>query len=223
MGNTNSNNYKLSFEDMEWITHHYPKIAHKLIIIHTLDNNEEDVLIKYTTLANDEDDKINKFMKSDNKDIHICIYGKNAHDTKIHDKYNQLKDLGFVHVYVYIGGLFEWLLLQQLYGEDTYKIFIHPNTLLKYNWREDTYNKFNPNPNSNSNPNHFHTYEFNESFNHEHEHEHEYEYELRTEHEHDTNRNILATTNKLNNILFNYMLKYKPISNPHLNLNVLLS
>ena len=110
---------------MEWIIEHYSQISHKLIIIHTLENNEEDVLIKHTTLANEENDRINNFLKS-NKDVYICIYGKNAHDTKMHDKYSQLKELGFVNTYLYIGGLFEWLLLQQLYGEDTYQIYIHP-------------------------------------------------------------------------------------------------
>ena len=63
MGNTNSNNYNLSFEDMEWIINHYSRLSNKVIIIHTLDTNQEDVLIKHTTFAIDENDKINSFLK----------------------------------------------------------------------------------------------------------------------------------------------------------------
>ena len=43
----------------------------------------------------------------------------NACDEGIVSKYNQLIKLGF-NVYVYPGGLFEWLLLQDIYGDDSF-------------------------------------------------------------------------------------------------------
>ena len=35
-------------------------------------------------------------------------------------KYDQLIGLGFVNVFIYPGGLFEWLLLQDIYGYDNF-------------------------------------------------------------------------------------------------------
>ena len=39
---------------------------------------------------------------------------------KIYEKYSQLSSLGFYNVYIYPGGLFEWLLLQDVYGVDDF-------------------------------------------------------------------------------------------------------
>ena len=36
------------------------------------------------------------------------------------EKYNQLNALGFFNVYIYPGGLFEWLCLQDIYGFDDF-------------------------------------------------------------------------------------------------------
>ena len=46
----------------------------------------------------------------------IVIYGKNDLDESVDKKYQQLLSLGFSEVYVYRGGMFEWLLLQDIYG-----------------------------------------------------------------------------------------------------------
>jgi hypothetical protein len=48
----------------------------------------------------------------------ILIYGKHACDLTPDTKYSQLTDLGFTQVYVYNGGLFEWLILQDIYGNE---------------------------------------------------------------------------------------------------------
>ena len=48
------------------------------------------------------------------------------------NKYNQLKKLGFVNVYIYFGGLFEWLLLREIYGNTNFKIIGNTNDILKY-------------------------------------------------------------------------------------------
>ena len=60
--------------------------------------------------------------KEINKKKEIIIYGKNHRDLKIIEKYNQLKKLGFTNVYIYFGGLFEWLLLKEYYGEINFPI-----------------------------------------------------------------------------------------------------
>ena len=51
-----------------------------------------------------------------NKSIRIIVYGMNSTDETIVKKYDQLIGLGFTNVYIYLGGLFEWLLLQDIYG-----------------------------------------------------------------------------------------------------------
>jgi hypothetical protein len=37
-------------------------------------------------------------------------------DLSVYKKYAQLKSLGFTNVSIYMGGLFEWALLQEVYG-----------------------------------------------------------------------------------------------------------
>ena len=41
-------------------------------------------------------------------------------------------DLGFINVYIYLGGLFEWLLLQDIYGRDLFKTTKNELDILKY-------------------------------------------------------------------------------------------
>ena len=43
-------------------------------------------------------------------------------DLKVIEKYNQLKKLGFSNVHIYFGGLFEWLLLREIYGDINFPI-----------------------------------------------------------------------------------------------------
>jgi 23S rRNA pseudoU1915 N3-methylase RlmH len=91
----------------------------KILLINTLDYDKQECLIKNTITASNEEELINKYLKS-NKSIKILIYGENCSDNKVIEKYNQLYKLGFTNLYVYIGGLFEWLLLQDIYGEDEF-------------------------------------------------------------------------------------------------------
>jgi len=50
----------------------------------------------------------------------FVVYGKNASDDAAEKKYRQLLQLGFSYVYLYSGGMFEWMLLQDIYGEDEF-------------------------------------------------------------------------------------------------------
>ena len=84
-----------------------------------------------TTLATDEEVLINRYLK-ENKNIRIIIYGKNSNDETVQKKYQQLLSLGFYQIYIYCGGLFEWLLLQDIYGKDLFPTTKKEMDLLKF-------------------------------------------------------------------------------------------
>ena len=68
---------------------------------------------------------------------YIIIYGKNSNDNTINAKYNSLISLGFKNVYVYTGGLFEWLCLQDIYGSDSFPTTSKELDLLKFKSNKD--------------------------------------------------------------------------------------
>ena len=51
---------------------------------------------------------------------------------KMYKKYEQLVALGFTNVYVYVGGMFEWLLLQDIYGSELFPTTSEELDILKY-------------------------------------------------------------------------------------------
>ena len=95
--------------------------GYDMVLINTMSDTQQGCLIKNTIHANKETDLINELFKI-NKKKEIVIYGKNHRDLKIIEKYNQLKKLGFTNVHIYFGGLFEWLLLKEYYGEINFPI-----------------------------------------------------------------------------------------------------
>ena len=111
MGNTQTTQ-KVNFEDIQYVV----KNPDMHILINTLSESKQDCLIPNTIPANQEEIIINRFIKSGNKEIRIILYGENANDEKIYKKYQQLTSLGFFNVYIYVGGMFEWLMLQDIYG-----------------------------------------------------------------------------------------------------------
>ena len=126
MGNTQPMK-KINYEDMQTVIKN-PEIY---LIINTLNPNEQHCLIINTTSINDEEMLINKFIK-ENKSIRIIIYGKNCNDESIDKKYQQLYSLGFYNIFVYLGGMFEWLMLQDIYGKDLFPTTKKEVDLLKY-------------------------------------------------------------------------------------------
>jgi len=92
-----------------------------MVLINTIPDTQQGCLIRNTIKANKETEFINELFKI-NKKKEIIIYGKNHRDLKIIEKYNQLKKLGFTNVHIYFGGLFEWLLLKEYYGEINFPI-----------------------------------------------------------------------------------------------------
>ena len=113
MGNKISSLIKINYEDIQYSI----KNNEQHILINTLDITEQDCLIINTITINKEEKLINTLIHNNNKNVKIIIYGKNCNDDKIYNKYNQLISLGFHNVYIYVGGLFEWLMLQDIYGD----------------------------------------------------------------------------------------------------------
>jgi hypothetical protein len=108
---------KINFEDVK---HAIKQGKDEYVLINTLPINKQDCLISGTIHADDEANMLNKYLK-ENISIKIIVYGENSCDPRMEAKHNQLRSLGFFHVYLYTGGLFEWLLLQDIYGEDMFR------------------------------------------------------------------------------------------------------
>lgn len=103
------------------------------LIINTLNSGEQECLILNTLDYNREQEIFNQLIENyDFKSKKIVIYGKNCNDNSAINKANQLIDLGFQYIYVYIGGLFEWILLQEIYSEEHFKTTSVVNDILKY-------------------------------------------------------------------------------------------
>ena len=117
---------KVGFEDIQFVIKHKKR---NYILINTLTITEQNCLIPGTIAIKDEEAIINKHL---NKNIHIIIYGKNANDESIFKKYEQLLTLGCSSVFVYTGGLFEWLLLQDIYGKEEFPTTSDELDILKY-------------------------------------------------------------------------------------------
>ncbi len=114
MGNEVSTK-KVNFEDIQYLF----KNNKPYLLINTLESNEQDILIKNTIPISKEEKIINDMIYKNNN-IHIIVYDKNANAPNLMTKYTQLVNLGFVNVYIYPGGLFEWLCLQDIYGFDNF-------------------------------------------------------------------------------------------------------
>ena len=131
MGNVNllqSTFQKIGFEDIQYAI----KNPENFLLINTLSEKEQNCLIPNTILAEQEEGIINRLLQKGKKDIYIIIYGKNTNDENIYKKYNQLITLGFLRVYLYLGGMFEWLLLQDIYGNKEFPTTHKQLDILKY-------------------------------------------------------------------------------------------
>ena len=128
MGN-NQSIVKINYESIQSI------IKHKqALIVNTLPTDIQKCLIYGTVCASEEEQNINHYLKT-NRSIKIIIYGMNSCDETLSIKYNQLLKLGFTNIAVYVGGLFEWLLLQEIYGEELFPTTTHCIDLLKFKGR----------------------------------------------------------------------------------------
>jgi rhodanese-related sulfurtransferase len=119
---------KVNFEDIQYATSN----PEKYILINTMNISSQNMLIVNTIHSDMEEKMINELISCGKKDIPIIIYGMNANDDTIYKKYQQLISLGFYNVYLYPGGLFEWLLLQDIYSNSEFKTTKHDLDILKY-------------------------------------------------------------------------------------------
>jgi len=97
-------------------------------IINTLPGSDQEYLITSTIAADKEEyilnEMLNNFHVPDRK---IIVYGKNNSDDTVIAKALQLQNLGVKDIFIYVGGVFEWLLLQDVYGKSE---FPTSNTIL---------------------------------------------------------------------------------------------
>ena len=105
------------------------------LLISVFPENEQNCLISDTLSPKREAATINQCIGGSH--CQIIIYGRNSTDKRIYDKYQQLSQLGLLNVYLYAGGLFEWLLLQDIYGADQFPTTTRELDILKYRPRTD--------------------------------------------------------------------------------------
>jgi hypothetical protein len=131
MGNQVSLVPKVSYEDIQMVVYRNTHIPHSTLIINTLPPSLQHCLIKTTVDIGYEEQIVNT-MNHKNRDIMIIVYGKNSNDITILHKYEQLVKLGFTNVHIYTGGIFEWMLLYEIYGKDLFKITRYEIDILRY-------------------------------------------------------------------------------------------
>ena len=118
---------KVNYEDIQNI------IKNKrsdILLLNSLDLNEQYCLIPNSLKAVEEEEKINSIIQK--LETKIIIYGKNTSDKNLEKKYLNLLEIGFTNVYIYPGGLFEWLCLQDIYGRDDFPTTSDELDILRY-------------------------------------------------------------------------------------------
>ena len=104
---------KIGFEDMKLAIH-----SPNYCIINTLPLKFQDCLIRSTISHLVEETTINDLISSyQSMKTHIIVYGQNSRDDSAEKKVKQLIQHGLENVSLYSGGLFEWMLLQDIYGQ----------------------------------------------------------------------------------------------------------
>jgi len=118
----------------QWISHPhphspsfaYPSIKSKpVLLIHVLSDPQlEQCLIRATIPSDKEEQVINQLVsKGETRNVSVIIYGKNTMDIpKCMKQRDKLLQLGFNHVFVYGGGMFEWLLLNEIYQSELFPL-----------------------------------------------------------------------------------------------------
>lgn len=131
---------KVNYEDMQCVcrtqSHEYSNYhvaSHLRLLINTLPLGMQGCLIPGTMQIDEEEAAMNALISEpDGKNREIIVYGKNANDDTVYKKYQQLMGLGFRNACIYPGGMFEWLLLQDIYGAASFPTTSKELDLLKY-------------------------------------------------------------------------------------------
>lgn len=104
------------------------------LLISTLSAGEQDYLIQHTLSYQMEEKTVNDLLQNYaalSRTI-VVVYGRNGADATVEFKYKQLVSLGFARVYMYMGGLLEWWMLQEIYGAENFPSQGTPRDLLHY-------------------------------------------------------------------------------------------
>jgi len=118
----------IGFEDIKFAIRN----SSQFILINTLSNLEQNCLIYGTIPYDKEETIINQRIDNRQLNTHIILYGKNSTDDSVIKKQNQLIALGFINVYIFSGGMFEWLLLQDIYGFTEFPTTTKCKDMIKY-------------------------------------------------------------------------------------------
>jgi len=131
MGNSQSIQ-KINYEDIQYVIRN----SEANILINTLTESEQGCLLPNTINIHKESELINTFIRTNHKGVKIIVYGRNCNDETVYEKYKQLVSLGFYNVYIYTGGIFEWLMLQDIYGAAEFPTTKKELDILKYKPRQ---------------------------------------------------------------------------------------
>ena len=123
----------VGFEDVKIAINNSYKGSSGFILINTLSSMDQTCLI-YGTLPIDKEEAVmNEILNQGHKDKWtILLYGRHSADESVVKKRKQLLALGFTRIHIYGGGLFEWLLLQEIYGTTEFPTTAPCKDLLRY-------------------------------------------------------------------------------------------
>lgn len=109
----------VGFDDILFAMKH----TSRYLFINTMPLNMQNALIPNTISCSEEETIINNIVAEYNTNKYtIIVYGKNACDETVSQKYDQLRIIGFSDIHIYSGGMFEYILLNDMYGEKTFPI-----------------------------------------------------------------------------------------------------
>lgn len=109
----------IGFDDILFAHKH----KQRYIFINTMSSDMQNALIPNTIPCGEEVNVINDIIDEYNTNKYtIIVYGKNSCDETTHKKYHQLRQLGFSDIHIYPGGMFEYMLLNDMYGEISFPI-----------------------------------------------------------------------------------------------------
>ena len=118
-----------SIDSIKFVTYEELQTCNNYHIITTLNNN--DCFIKNTLSPEEEIEFVNSCISKNNQKK-IIIYGKNYLDKTLFLQYEKLNSLGFDNLHIYLGGMFEWLLLKDIFGNELFPTTIDFKDCLKY-------------------------------------------------------------------------------------------
>jgi hypothetical protein len=125
--NKNTNIEDVNFQDMQKAIN-----DNRYIIINTLESDKQQCLIVNTLSIAQETSMINSLIDNYRYNRDIIVYGMNCCDKTVDNKIEQLRRMGFSRLYLYRGGMFEWLCLQDIYGSEVFRTTTETLDMLNY-------------------------------------------------------------------------------------------